>query len=277
MAIQYLEIKINVAQEFSEILIAELTNIGFDSFLETETGIDAYVDQTLFNETEFLQLLERYRTQVEITYTSSILENKNWNEEWEKNFEPVIISDECIVRASFHHLEKPYKYDIVINPKMSFGTGHHETTSMMIEHQLENDHKDKIIMDAGSGTGILAIMASKLGAFSVDAFDIEDWTFENLKENVILNNWSNVYSSLGHIENAALRHEKYDIILANINRNILLAEMPMYKKRLKADGKLILSGFYKEDIPVIESKAQEYSLNKKSVKEKNNWVSVVFM
>jgi len=177
----------------------------------------------------------------------------------------------------FSYTRKKYKYDIVINPKMSFGTGHHETTSMMIEHQLEIDHENKTLMDAGSGTGILAILASKLGARLVDAFDVEDWAFENLKENAILNGCSNILMSQAEVTKANLREKEYDIVLANINRNVLLEEMPEYVKRLKPSGKLVLSGFYKEDVPMLEERAGAFGLKKTSYKEKNNWASLVFI
>lgn len=274
---QFVEVKIETTPEMAEILIAELVEVGYDSFQETETGLDAYVDQDIFSEDVLKEILQKYSFEEKIPYTVGLLEDKNWNEEWEKNFPPVIIGDECIVRASFHHPEKPYKYDIVINPKMSFGTGHHETTSMMLEHQLETDHQDKTVMDAGSGTGILAIMASKRGARLVDAFDIEDWAFENLKENAILNGCSNILISQGEVVRANLRESQYDLILANINRNVLLDEMPEYTKRLKSSGKLILSGFYTEDIPLLEERAGEFGLKKTSFKQKNNWASLVFI
>jgi ribosomal protein L11 methyltransferase len=274
---QFIEVKITANPELSELLIAELVEAGFDSFQETETGLDAYVEDSVFSETVLKEILQRYSQGEEIPYTVGLLENKNWNEEWEKNFPPVIIGEDCIVRASFHEPDKKYRYDIVINPKMSFGTGHHETTTMMIMNQLEIDHEGKTLMDAGSGTGILAILASKRGAQLVDAFDIEDWAFENLKENAILNGCSNILISQADIKKAELRVTQYDIILANINRNVLLEEMPEYAKRLKTSGKLVLSGFYKEDVPLLESRAAEFGLKKTSQKEKNNWASLVFI
>jgi ribosomal protein L11 methyltransferase len=275
--LRFIEVKITVNPETSELLVAELVEIGYDSFQETDTGLDAYIEQEQFSEVQLQEILSRYSNLETIPYSFGLLEDKNWNEEWEKNFQPVIIGEECIVRASFHTPEKPFKYDIVINPKMSFGTGHHETTSMMIANQLEITHKGKTIMDAGSGTGILAILATKLGASLVDAFDIEDWAFENLKENAILNGCSTILIGKGDITQVSLREKEYDIILANINRNVLLDEMPEYSKRLKPGGTLVLSGFYTQDVAMLEARANESGLEKTSSNEKNNWASLVFI
>jgi ribosomal protein L11 methyltransferase len=262
----FIEVKIIASSELSELLIAELVDVGYDSFQETDEGLDAYIEQGLFEEPKLKELLERYSPDEVIPYSFSLLEDKNWNEEWEKNFQPVIIGEDCIVRASFHIPETPYKYDIVINPKMSFGTGHHETTSMMIANQLEIDHKGKTVMDAGSGTGILAILATKLEASLVDAFDVEDWAFENLKENAILNGCSTILIGKGDVTKVELREKEYDIILANINRNVLLDEMPEYCRRLKSGGTLVLSGFYLHDVPMLEERAGEFGLKKSIVK-----------
>jgi ribosomal protein L11 methyltransferase len=274
--LRFIEVKITTSPELSELLIAELVEIGYDSFQETDTGLDAYIDQELFTEKILQEIIAKYSSMEPIPYSFGLLEDKNWNEEWEKNFQPVIIGEECIVRASFHAPEKNYKYDIVINPKMSFGTGHHETTSMMIANQLEIDHMGKSVMDAGSGTGILAILASKLKAGFINAFDVEDWAFENLKENANLNGCSNILIGKGDITQVDLKAKEYDIILANINRNVLLDEMPEYYKRLKPGGILVLSGFYVDDIPMIEGRAGEFGLKRSSSKEKNKWASLVF-
>ena len=272
---EYIEVKIEILAEHTEIIIAELIIKGYDSFLETETGLDAYIEEGAFSEEDLKEIISRH-DEIKTSYSFSKLENKNWNEEWEKNFQPVEINEDCIIRASFHPLKKPYKYDIVINPKMSFGTGHHETTSMMIENQLETDHAGKKVMDAGSGTGILAIMASKLGAAHIDAFDVEEWAFENLKENINLNDCSNINCSFGDISKADLKFEKYEIILANINKNVLLEEIPLYSEKLENNGLLILSGFYTDDVDDIEKMASSNFLIKTGVKEKNRWASVIF-
>ena len=277
IAMRFIEVKIVAPLELSELLIAELVDIGYDSFQEIDGGLDAYVDQEVFNEEKLKSIITRYSDETPIPYTFGLLEDKNWNEEWEKNFQPVIINENCIIRASFHIPDKKYEYDIVINPKMSFGTGHHETTSMMIANQLEIDHKGKTVMDAGSGTGILAIMASKLGASLIDAFDVEDWAFENLKENAILNGCSNILIGKGNIAQVELHEKEYDIVLANINRNVLLGELPIYASRLKTGGKLVLSGFYLEDMPLLIESALQSGLKNTSFKEKNKWASLVFV
>ncbi|HEY8400888.1 MAG TPA: 50S ribosomal protein L11 methyltransferase, partial [Cytophagaceae bacterium] len=210
-----------------------------------------------------------------ISYSVGELENKNWNEEWEKNFDPVMVEDKVAIRASFHPASG-LPLEIIINPKMSFGTGHHETTYMMVQNQLEIDHKDKLVMDAGSGTGVLAILACKLGAKQILAFDVEDWAFENLQENVKLNNCSVVIPAKGDITQVNHLAENYDIILANINKNVLLKEMPLYARYLKQGGTLILSGFYEEDIEDIQNSAFTHSLDFVARKLRNRWASLVF-
>jgi ribosomal protein L11 methyltransferase len=285
---QYLKVKIRVLPEFNEILIAELNDQGYDSFEEREDGIDAYIGESAYNKNVLTELRQKYRDLFTFNFATEKLENKNWNEEWEKNFQPVIIADQCIVRASFHKPPKnyggsgepgrgkPFPYDIVINPKMSFGTGHHETTSMMIENQLTIDHSGKNVMDAGSGTGILAIMASKLGARHVSAFDVEEWAFENLRENILLNDCHNIFTALGDINSIDLPLPVYDIILANINKNVLIAEIPVYAEKLNPGGVLVISGFYISDSDDMINIAEKYSLHKTGYNEKNSWASLIF-
>lgn len=273
---QYLEIHIRIPQDFYEIVMAELSAAAYDSFMETDEALHAYVEEELFEEDKLKEVLSRYFPEKQISWTCQKLENKNWNEEWEKNFEPVIIGDQCIVKASFHKIEKSYPFEIIINPKMSFGTGHHETTHMMLENQLTIDHKNKKVMDAGSGTGILAILAEKLGASHVMAYDIEDWSFENLKENINLNGCRNVKVGQGTVETVGFPFKEYDIILANINKNVLLQEIPLYVKMLSSNGILIVSGFYIEDIADIENVCAKSALTRIDQKEKNKWTSLVF-
>lgn len=254
-------------------LMAELSEAGYDSFMETEEGIVAYVEVGLFSEERLKEVLSKY--QGESVFNIAELEDKNWNEEWEKNFQPVEVDGKVIVKASFHKTGEGYPYQIIINPKMSFGTGHHETTYMMIQNQLEVDHRGKKVMDAGTGTGILAILASKLGADSVFAFDIEDWAFENLKENINLNNCANINAAQGTIESLSSPFPFYDIILANINKNVLMREMPRYSAMLEKDGVLVLSGFYCGDIPDLENVAGDASLEVIGQRDRNNWASLV--
>lgn len=273
---QYLELKFIIPADFFEIIMAELSSTGFDSFMEDENVLHAYVDSVLYRKEVVDELLARYFPGRSISWTVEEMENKNWNEEWEKNFEPVIIKDQCAVKASFHKLEKQFPYEIIINPKMSFGTGHHETTSMMIEQQLEADHKNKKVVDAGSGTGVLAILAEKLGSSHVVAYDIEDWAFENLKENINLNGCRNIIAAQGVIDTIKFTYTTYDLILANINKNVLLKEIPAYSRLLKEGGLLIVSGFYLEDIPDIENVCKTSSLKRINQKDRNKWASLAF-
>lgn len=273
---KYIEVAIHIEETYTDILIAELNEMGYDSFAETEEGVIAYMDASLFREEELEALQLKYKESFSFDYSFSPLEEKNWNEEWEKNFQPVCIGDSCIIRASFHNPEKTYTYDIVINPKMSFGTGHHETTAMMVEQMLEANLKGKTVMDAGSGTGILSIMASKIGAELVSAFDIEDWAYENSLENILQNHCSNIYVSIGSIKSVVLPIASYDVILANINKNVLLEELSEYSRFLKENGLLILSGFYEKDIADIDHEAGKCSLKQAVIKLRNNWASVVY-
>ena len=232
----------------SEILIAELGEKAFESFIETETGISAYVQKDLWNEDilEDIQILTNPEFKIE--YTFEEIEQVNWNEEWEKNFEPIDVDGKCHVRAPFHEKTNA-EFDIVIEPKMSFGTGHHETTHMMIQHLLETDVKGKKTLDMGCGTAILAILAEMKGAQPIDAIDIDNWCYLNSIENAERNNCK--YISVYEGDASLLVGKKYDVIIANINRNILLNDMQQYVDCLNQNGILFLSGFYTEDIPAI--------------------------
>ncbi|MGV3587345.1 MAG: 50S ribosomal protein L11 methyltransferase [Adhaeribacter sp.] len=272
----FIQITLFAPTAFNDILTAELSQYGYDTFMETDEGLCAYITEDIFSETDLHEVLNKYREAAgEIKYTIEKIEKKNWNEEWEKNFEPLLIADICSVRASFHPKPEGVAYDIVINPKMSFGTGHHETTTLMIENQLTIDHAGKRVLDMGCGTGILAILACKLGATEILAVDIEDWTVENARENADLNECQAIEVRLG--DAAVIEQEQpFNIILANINRNVLLADLPVYNRILAAGGTLIMSGFYTEDLEQIKEKAASVGLNFKSNRIKNNWVSVVF-
>jgi ribosomal protein L11 methyltransferase len=221
------------------------------------------------------EVLEKYAGMAEISYQTNKIAKQNWNEEWEKNFEPLIIGNEVSVRASFHPQPENVAYDIVINPKMTFGTGHHETTTLMIENQLTVDHKGKRVLDMGTGTGILAIMACKLGASEVVGVEVEDWSVENARENAALNNCPEITVHFGDVK-VVENDLPYDLVLANINRNVLLADMAAYTKLLKNGGPLILSGFYTEDLPAIKEEATRCGLVFETNREKNNWVSAIF-
>jgi ribosomal protein L11 methyltransferase len=272
----FIEVRIEASAEISEILIAELAEIGFDTFEETETGVNAYIEQGSFDKELLDNTIERYRNNFPIRYQFAEIERKNWNEEWEKNFQPIEIKGICRVIASFHKSDPSYPYEIVINPKMTFGTGHHSTTSSMMEFQLEQDYINKKVADIGCGTGILAILASKLGAREVVGIEIEDWSVENARENVELNGCKGITIYTGTLEENEIG-TGYDIVLANINKNVLLDEIRAYAQLLKKGGELLLSGFYEDDIIDLERKAAEYNLKKRQIKVKDNWAAVLFV
>ncbi len=273
MTALYLEVNFEISAEFSDLIIAELDQHGYDSFQETETGVQAYILIDEFDEEVIKDLQQQYEDVVEFNYSVSELENKNWNEEWEKNFEQSIISDECIVRASFHVPDKEYKYDIVINPRMSFGTGHHATTSMMLLHELDMDIQGKKVLDAGCGTGVLAIMAAKLGASEVFAYDIDDWSYNNALDNFLLNNTQSIEISVGEVD-VAIQNRPYEVILANINKNVLLQDIQHFANILQENGYLVLSGFYEKDIEDLMNEAKKHDLSLENQKEKDGWVSL---
>jgi ribosomal protein L11 methyltransferase len=234
----YLEFKIKCLDEFQEILIAELAEIGFDSFLENEDGIDAYILESAFDREKFNEILSVYQEPGQIAFTEGVMPKVNWNEEWEKNYDPIEVEELVYVRASFHDSKPGFKHEIVINPKMSFGTGHHATTYQMLRHQGGLDHIGKRVLDVGSGTGILAIMAHLLGAAEVEAFDIDDWCVDNGNENFELNGLS-TRMGLGTIREVNPRGP-FELILANINKNVLLDEIRIYAGLLVPKGHLLL-------------------------------------
>ncbi|MBU2920004.1 50S ribosomal protein L11 methyltransferase [Winogradskyella psychrotolerans] len=266
--------KVSPLQPAVEILIAELGYAGFESFVESEDGVTAYIQKEEWSETILDDVYVLKSDEFEISYTSEEIEQTNWNEEWEKNFNPIIVDDVCSVRAPFH--DKPNtKYDLIIEPKMSFGTGHHETTHMMIQHILKNDFKNKTVLDMGCGTGVLAILAEKVGATKLDAIDIDNWCYLNSLENVNRNNCKHISVYEGDV--ALLEGKQYDSIIANINRNILLADIASYAKCLNPNGTLFLSGFYQEDIPIIEAECNKQMLKLEETIQKGQWVSLKFI
>lgn len=269
----YLEFKIFCLDEFREILIAELSNIGFDSFLETPEGIDACTLPDTFNRKEFTALIVRYTAHGNIKVQERLLPKINWNEEWEKNYAPIPVDDLVYVRASFHPAVAGFKHEIVINPKMSFGTGHHATTFQMLRHQGQINHQGKRVLDIGSGTGILAIMAAILGAKTVEAFDIDDWCVDNGNENFNLNK-VNIRMGRGTIREVNPQGN-FDIILANINKNVLLDELEIYTNLLIKEGYLLLSGFYREDIDDLIAFAKPLGLSFNNQAIKDNWAALI--
>ena len=265
--------KVEPLQPAVEILIAELGYAGFESFVETEEGVTAYIQKDEWNQNilEDIQILNS--DEFDITYTHEDIEQTNWNAEWEKNFNPIVVDDVCAVRAPFHE-KFDTEYDIIIEPKMSFGTGHHETTHMMIQHILQNDFKDKSVLDMGCGTAVLAILAEMKGAKPIDAIDIDNWCYLNSLENVERNNCK--YISVYEGDASLLNDRHYDIIIANINRNILLQDIATYAKCLNTNGSLFLSGFYEDDIPLIEKECNTHNLQLTKTLKRNNWVALHF-
>lgn len=265
----------------TEILIAELGYAGFESFTENETGVIAYIQkEEAFPENaplDFKKLLTDINIlqsdEFTITYEAEEIEQVNWNQEWEKNFDPIDVDGKCVVRAPFHE-KTNVEFDIVIEPKMSFGTGHHETTHMMIKHLLKLNITGKKALDMGCGTGVLAILAEMRGAQPIDAIDIDNWCYLNSMENVDRNNCKHI--SVYEGEASLLENKNYDLIIANINRNILLQDIPKYAKCLPENGILLLSGFYTENIPLISEKCNEQALYFVSNYERNNWVACKF-
>ena len=257
----------------AEILMAELAEVGFDSFVDTPTGIKAYIPKDSWNEQILRDIYLLSNPEFTISYQITEIEQVNWNEEWEKNFSPIVVEDLCTVRANFHPVPNT-RYDIVITPKMSFGTGHHETTYMMLQQLLPLSLEGTKVLDMGCGTGILAIMAALRGAHDITAIDIDPWCVENATENVQQNDCSFITIKEGDV--SLITGEQYNLILANINRNILLSDIPAYTQALFSEGLLLVSGFYVEDLPAIKEKCQEVGLTYLSHIERNRWVSAKF-
>lgn len=270
----YLEFqfKVNPVQPWSEILMAELLEVGFDSFTEEHDGILGYVQKDLFDENAMKQLQIFQNPEVNITYTFQEMPNINWNEEWEKNFSPINVEDKVLIRAEFHQPNSKL-HEIIIQPKMSFGTGHHPTTYLMIQQMLEMDFKDKTVLDMGAGTSVLAIFAKQNGAKRVVAIDIDEWSVENSKENAERNGVE-LEISQGTAEN--LGAENFDIVLANINRNILISDIPVYASVLNTDGQLLLSGLCFFDVTDIMEVCTANGLKLKNQQQREEWMSLLF-
>jgi ribosomal protein L11 methyltransferase len=260
-------------QDFREILIANLVGIGFDSFTENVSNIDAFIQSAEFSATEIDGIT--FSPMFEFTYSFEDMPDKNWNEEWEKNyFKPLLIADKCLVRAPFHTDYPKSVYEIVIEPNMAFGTGNHETTSMMIEHLLHSDLNGKSVLDMGAGTGILSIMASMRGAKTIKAIDIDKWAYDSLVENCRLNQCQNIEIEIGDV--SAIGINKFDVILANIHKNVLLEDMNAYSNALNEGGILIMSGFYEHDLTDITNKAITLNYIKLEDKSKNKWIAASY-
>jgi ribosomal protein L11 methyltransferase len=259
-----------------DLLINTLGDIGFDTFEELEFGFKAYIPADDFDQQKLDEALAIYQDMFTLSYEMTLIPQKNWNEVWESNFEPIAIKDKIFVRATFHAPRPEFEFEIVIDPKMAFGTGHHQTTSMMLELMLENDFAGKKVLDMGCGTGILAIMAAKLGATDIMAIDYDPVCYDSTLENTQLNNITNIKALCGSKE--TIPNEQYDIILANINRNILLDQMQRYSEVLKPDGEIYLSGFYETpDLDIIMDEARKYGIKYIIHKKNKDWVAAKFI
>jgi ribosomal protein L11 methyltransferase len=259
-----------------DLLINALGGIGFDTFEELDFGFKAYIPVTDFNQDKLNETLSSYQDLFTFNYEITLIPQKNWNEVWESNFEPIEIGKQIFVRATFHQPRPEFPYEIVIDPKMAFGTGHHQTTAMMLELMLENDFANKKVLDMGCGTGILAIMASKLGAVEITAIDYDEVCYASAIENAQLNKIENITALCGSKE--VIPGENFDIILANINRNILIDQMERYSQVLKTDGEIYFSGFYElPDLDIITEEARKHGLKYISHKKNKDWVAARFV
>lgn len=274
----YLKITIEISpmQEWvRDVLSAQLGEIGFESFVETDTGMEAFIQADKFNENKVEETINVFKDEFDFQVKKELIKSQNWNEVWEKNyFKPLVIANECLVRAPFHKDYPECRYEIIIEPNMAFGTGNHETTSMMLEAILQEDFKSKNVLDMGCGTGILGILASMKGAAKITAIDIDEWPVKGTAENAELNHIINLKVLKG--DASLLGNETYDIILANIHKNVLTEDLPVYAKCLVKGGKLFMSGFYLDDLPDITAKASICGLKASGHQEKNKWIVASF-
>lgn len=275
MADSYTEYKFEITplNPGSEVLMAELAQVEFESFEETDFGLLAYIP----TEDDSLNILDEIyilnSDEFKVSYSSKVIPQVNWNAKWEEEFKPIIIDDTCQIRASFHP-KKNLAYDIVINPKMAFGTGHHATTFLMTKFLLEENVDNKTVLDMGCGTGVLAILSSKKGAKTIDVIDIDEWSYRNALENIELNNCENISVYEGDANFIKDNKEKYDVLFANINRNVLLEDLPIYADCIIEQDLLFLSGFYESDLPIIKDSCAKYNLSFQSQKTRDNWMAI---
>jgi ribosomal protein L11 methyltransferase len=274
---EYIEVRFETTDETAkEIFTALLANIGFDSFTTEDNDLKAYIPKKDFDKETLDETIEPLPFEG-IEHTITTIPDKNWNEVWEQNyFSPIFVDGKCLIHSTFHKDLPDAKYDITIDPKMAFGTGHHATTSLVISEILKMDVKEKSVLDMGCGTGVLAILSSMKGATPIMAIDIDQWSYDNTLDNMSVNGIDNISVKCGDASLLS-ESEKYNIVLANINRNILLEDMPSYIKSLHKNGTLIMSGFYKEDLPLIQERAKELGLEFISHHIKENWTVATFL
>ena len=268
---QYTEVDFRLTNEFSclDILIAMLNEIRFESYLEYDKGIKAYINTKLLNKDEVEKIISKVSAITEISYSINTIQNKNWNLNWESNYDPVFINKKCIIRADYHTPRHDVRYEIIIAPNMSFGTGHHETTYLMMNKMFDLEFKNKYVLDIGCGTGILSILASKLEAEDVLSVDNNELAVNSAKQNFKYNNINNI--KLLKSDSNSIVYDKYDVILANINRNVILSDISMYSSILNNDGDVLLSGFFEDDISLILNKTEKLGLKLVDKKNKNKW------
>jgi ribosomal protein L11 methyltransferase len=267
-----IRIKEGKNSDLQEIVAAWLSDAGFESFTETDNGLQAFIPENQYDDNAVAVKLNHINGQIPLEWQTQLIADKNWNEEWEKSYEPVVVDERCRIRAPFHPFDPDITFDLIIEPKMSFGTAHHETTRLMISLMLESELKNKAFLDMGCGTGVLAVLAAKAGAKSGLAIDNDNWAFENTKENLKRNDIHNVDALLGDEQLISGRY--FDIIFANINRNILLQQIPTYLKALNHRGTIFLSGFYEEDIPVLLKTFDDSGLKLLKKRTLNNWSAI---
>jgi ribosomal protein L11 methyltransferase len=273
----YIELVVNVEpkEQGSDVLIAQLAELGYESFVETEKGFNAYIQETDYNTQQLNLALSFYADFFKFEYSANTIQQQNWNKEWENNFQPIDVKGKCYIRAPFHAAPKDYLYDVIIEPKMSFGTGHHSTTQLMIQKLMELEVKGRSLLDMGCGTGVLAIVASMMGADPITAVDIDEWSYENTIENCGKNNIKNVDVHKGNVQILAGR--VFHSILANINKNVLLKDLNVYKEVLEKSGNLVISGFFETDIDELTAKAKELGLLLKDRVVQEQWAMLHFI
>jgi len=276
----YTRVKFSVTpnEEFAtDILASQLADIGFESFVTEEDGLSAYVPQPLFNKENIDSVVSEFPIPgFKISYESEFIEGEDWNAEWEKNyFQPIVLGEDCVIHSTFHKNVPCARYNILIDPKMAFGTGYHHTTCLMLRAILASDMAGKSVLDMGCGTALLAILARKHGATAVAAIDIDEFAFENAKENIVLNGTPDIDVRLGGAE-AIKEGDCFDFVIANINRNILLADIKNYVKCMHSGSLLFISGFYTEDMDILKEEAAHHALRYIGYAEDNRWAMMKF-
>lgn len=264
-----IDIRLKLVKPYAEIFIARLNEIKYESFSTDEDGLKAYIRSDLFNKEKLTEIVDDISSFTKIDLSIKVIKKENWNADWENNYSPVHINKDCVIRAHFHARFPNIEHEIIITPKMSFGTGHHETTFLVMNQIFELNLEGKHVLDIGSGTGVLSILASKLGAKKIVGIDIDKWAYENAIENSKLNNISNIQFIEGTAE--SIGKKMYDVVLANINRNIILTDIQKYAKAMRAKSDIILSGFLKQDVKIILNKIKQLKFNLVASKNKNKW------